>query len=46
MLGPSLRMQKKLDYPPPPMVPGSALRTLVELLNKPRDVNKRPHSLA
>ena len=27
-------------------LPGSALRTLVESLGKPRDVNKRSHSLA
>ena len=27
-------------------LPGSALRTLVELLGKPRDVNKRSQSLA
>ena len=27
-------------------LPGSALRTLVESLGKPRDVNKRPQSLA
>ena len=27
-------------------LPGSALRTHVELLGKPRDVNKRSHSLA
>ena len=27
-------------------LPGSALRRLIELLGKPRDVNKRSHSLA